>query len=79
MYDPKEHWQGGDIARRQVVGYDMAERLGGNALESLDKQVLFPTGISLPAATEGPPGAALEHGQRLAQHLLVGHFQARSP
>ena len=59
MYDPKENWKGGDIARRQVVGYDMAKRLQGNALESLDKQVLFPTGISLPAATEGPLGAAL--------------------
>jgi len=59
MYDPKENWKGGDIARRQVVGYDMVKRLEGNALESLDKQVLFPTGISLPAATEGPLGAAL--------------------
>ncbi len=59
MYDPKANWRGGDIARRQVVGYDMDKRLEGNAKESLDKQVIFPTGISLPASTEGPLGAAL--------------------
>jgi hypothetical protein len=42
MYDPKESWRGGALARRQVVGYDMAKRLEGNALERLDKQLLVP-------------------------------------
>jgi predicted TIM-barrel fold metal-dependent hydrolase len=59
MYDPKQNWRGGEIARRQVAGYDMARRLEDNAREGLDKQLLFPTGISLPAMTEGPLGAAL--------------------
>src|SRR5438105_170219 len=61
MYDPRQNWRGGDIARRQVAGYDMVERLKGNAQEGVDKQLIFPTGISLPAMTEGPLGAALCH------------------
>jgi uncharacterized protein len=59
MYNPKENWRGGVIARRQIAGYDMAKRMEGNAAEHLDKQLIFPTGISLPVLTEGPLGAAL--------------------
>jgi predicted TIM-barrel fold metal-dependent hydrolase len=59
MYDPKQNWRNGEIARRQVAGYDMAERMRGNSQEGLDKQLLFPTGISLPALTAGPLGAAM--------------------
>ena len=73
MYDPKENWRGGDIARRQVVGYDMNKRLEGNVLESLDKQVIFPTGISLAASTEGPLGAALARSyNNWARELVRG-------
>ncbi len=74
MYDPKVNWKGGEIARRQVVGYDMEKRLEGNELEHLDKQVIFPTGISLPAATEGPLGAALCRAyNNWAANLVKGH------
>src|SRR6266581_6486817 len=59
MYDPKENWRGGEIAARQVVGYDMEKRMQGNQAESLDKQLIFPTGISLPVMTKGDLGAAL--------------------
>jgi uncharacterized protein len=80
MYDPKENWRGGETARRQVVGYDMAKRLEGNALESLDKQMLFPTGISLPAATPGPLGAALCRAyNNWVRHLVRGYEDALLP
>lgn len=59
MYDPTVAWRGGEIARRQVGGYDMERRLADNAVEGVDRQLIFPTGISLPATTEGELGAAL--------------------
>jgi hypothetical protein len=80
MYDPKENWMGMDIAGRQVVGYDMAKRLDGNALESLDKQVIFATGISLPAATEGPLGVTLCRAyNNWAANLVKGYEDALLP
>jgi predicted TIM-barrel fold metal-dependent hydrolase len=75
MYDPKERWRGGDIASRQVAGYDMARRLDGNAAESLDKQFIFPTGISLPAATPGQLGAALCRAYNNWVRKLVSGFE----
>ncbi|HZT07975.1 MAG TPA: amidohydrolase family protein [Chloroflexota bacterium] len=59
MYDPTAGWRGGEIAARQVTGWDMAERAEANTLEGLDKQLIFPTGIWAPTMTEGPLGAAL--------------------
>ncbi|MEX2431670.1 MAG: hypothetical protein WD645_07110, partial [Dehalococcoidia bacterium] len=81
MYDPKENWRGGDLARRQVVGYDMAKRVEANAAEKLDKQVLFPTGISRPAMTEGGLGAALCHAYNnwAAGQLVKGYEDALLP
>jgi predicted TIM-barrel fold metal-dependent hydrolase len=80
MYDPKENWRGGEIARRQVVGYDMEQRLEGNKLESLDKQLIFPTGISLPAMTEGGLGAALSHAYNTwVAKLVRGHEDTLLP
>src|ERR1700682_5759047 len=58
MYDPKENWRGGEVAARQIVGFDMAKRMEGNKAEHLDKQIIFPTGISLPVMTKGDLGAA---------------------
>ena len=43
----------------QQAGYDMEFRLKGNAVEGVDKQFIFPTGISTPAMIEGPLGGAL--------------------
>ena len=71
IYDPKLNWMGGDIARRQVAGYDMAKRMELNAAESLDKQLIFPTGISLPALTPGPLGAAVARAYNNWVHDLV--------
>ena len=59
MYNPDENWRGGDTARRQIAGIDMAKRMEGNAAERVEIQFIFPTGISLPTTTEGPLGAAL--------------------
>ena len=43
MYDPSAGWRGGEIAERQVTGWDMGERVEANSLENLDKQFIFPT------------------------------------
>ncbi len=59
MYDPSYGWKGGEIARRQVTGWDMAARVEANAREKLDKQLIFPTSIWPPTMTEGPLGAAI--------------------
>jgi predicted TIM-barrel fold metal-dependent hydrolase len=59
MYDPQVGWRGGEIAARQVIGWDMARRVEATARESLDKQFIFPTGIWAPTMTDGPLGAAI--------------------
>jgi predicted TIM-barrel fold metal-dependent hydrolase len=80
MYDPKENWRGGVIAARQVVGYDMEKRLEGNQAESLDKQIIFPTGISLPVMTKGDLGAALCRAyNNWVARLVKGHEDALLP
>ena len=75
MYDPKENWRGGELAKRQIVGTDMAKRVELNAAEQLDKQVIFPTGISLPAMTEGGLGAALSRSYNNWVSNLVKGFE----
>lgn len=59
MYDAKVDWRGGEIAARQVIGWDMQKRVEANARESLDKQLIFPTSMWTPTMTVGPLGAAL--------------------
>src|SRR5436190_11187824 len=59
MYDPTVAWRGGEVAERQVTGWDMAERVEAASLESLDKQFIFPTSMWSPTQTEGPLGAAI--------------------
>ncbi|MPZ13861.1 MAG: amidohydrolase family protein [Chloroflexi bacterium] len=59
MYDPQANWKDGVIAARQVVGWDMGKRVEAMAHESLDKQLVFPTGIWAPTMIEGSLGAAL--------------------
>ena len=59
IYHPDNDWLGGDIAERQLGGYDMARRIADNDREGIDRQVVFPTKISIPALEEGPLGAAL--------------------
>ena len=80
MYDPKANWRGGVVAARQIVGYDMAKRMEGNAKESLDKQLIFPTGISLPALTEGKLGAALSRSyNNWVSNLVNGNEDSLLP
>lgn len=59
VYNPDANWNGGDIARRQVGGWDMKRRLEDNAREGIDHQFLFPTQLSIPTYIEGELGAAL--------------------
>jgi len=74
VYDPKVNWKGGAIARRQVAGHDMGKRMELNAAEGLDKQLIFPTGISLPALTPGPLGAAVARAYNSwARELVRGN------
>lgn len=60
FYDPKVKWRGGEIAERQVGGYDMDRRLRDNAKEGIEGQIVFPTRAIAAAATEpGGLGTAL--------------------
>ena len=80
MYDVQENWRGGELARRQVVGVDMAKRVELNAAEQLDKQVIFPTGISLPAMTEGGLGVALSRAyNNWVSNLVKGYEEQLLP
>ena len=80
MYDPKENWRGGEIAARQIAGYDMALRTEGNKAEHLDKQIIFPTGIALPAMTEGKLGAALARAyNNWVRNLVRGYEDTLLP
>ncbi len=56
IYDPKTHWRGGDIAARQVGGYDMARRREDIGKEGIDKQLLFPTQITVATSNIGGLG-----------------------
>ena len=56
IYDPKTNWRGGDIAARQVGGYDMARRREDIKKEGIDKQLLFPTQITIATSNIGPLG-----------------------
>src|SRR5204863_8457796 len=50
---------GGDVARRQVGGYDMKRRRDDVKKEGLDKQLIFPTQITVATANIGGLGAEL--------------------
>ncbi len=56
MYDPKYNRE---VAERQIGGYDMERRLEDIRKEGIDKQVVFPTGISIPTGNTGGLGLAL--------------------
>src|SRR6202795_1102090 len=56
IYDPKTNWRGGDIAARQVGGYDMARRREDIAKEGIDKQLIFPTQITVATSNIGGLG-----------------------
>ena len=57
IYDPEVNWRGGDIAARQVGGYDMARRREDIRKEGFDRQLLFPTQITIATENLGGLGA----------------------
>jgi predicted TIM-barrel fold metal-dependent hydrolase len=59
VYDESANWNGGEIARRQVGGYDMARRVADNDKEGVDVQFLLPTQLGIPTYAEGELGSAL--------------------
>lgn len=59
IYDPKFAWRGGEMAARQVAGYDMEKRREGIKKENVDREIIFPTQISIATQNIGPLGAAL--------------------
>lgn len=74
MYDPKRNWRGGEIAERQIGGYDMERRLDDAAQEHIDHQMLFPTGITIPALNTGGLGAQLARCYNdWVARLVTGH------
>ncbi|HYY60380.1 MAG TPA: amidohydrolase family protein, partial [Burkholderiales bacterium] len=56
IYDPKTNWRGGEVAARQVGGYDMARRLDDIGREGIDKQLIFPTQITIATCNIGGLG-----------------------
>ena len=59
IYDPKFAWRGGEMAARQVAGYDMEKRREGIKAEKIDRQILFPTQISIATQNIGKLGLVL--------------------
>ena len=77
MYDPKARWRGGELAERQAGGWDMERRLRDLDREGADLQMIFPTGITMPATTPGGLGAALSRSYNNWVHGLVQGHQDR--
>ena len=80
IYDPKVNWKNGEIAERQVAGYDMERRLKDIKKEGIDKQIIFPTGINV--ATENIGGSGLACAQSYnnwVANLVKGHEDVLLP
>jgi predicted TIM-barrel fold metal-dependent hydrolase len=75
MYDPKVGWKGGEIAARQVTGWDMGKRVEANARENLDKQFIFPTSMWPPTMTDGQLGAAIARAYNNWVTGFVGDYR----
>jgi uncharacterized protein len=74
MSDPKVNWRDGVYARRQVGGYDMEQRVSDMDLEGVDHQMIFATGLRLPATAPGQLGAALCRAyNNWVAKLIQGH------
>jgi predicted TIM-barrel fold metal-dependent hydrolase len=72
FYDPYQNWNGGEMAKRQVAGWDMTKRVEDNVREGIDHQFMFPTQLSIPTFTEGELGAALSRAYNKWVKRLVG-------
>lgn len=80
VYDPDANWRGGDVARRQQGGWDMAYRLRDIEKERVDLQFLFPTRIQLATTYPGPLGVALAQSyNNWVRHLVEGYETRLAP
>jgi predicted TIM-barrel fold metal-dependent hydrolase len=59
MSDPDKNWRGGEYSERQRGGWDLERRLKDKTLEKIDRQILFPTNITIPTSNVGGLGVAL--------------------
>jgi predicted TIM-barrel fold metal-dependent hydrolase len=59
MSDPDKKWRGGEYSERQRGGWDLERRLKDKTLEKIDRQILFPTNITIPTSNVGGLGVAL--------------------
>jgi predicted TIM-barrel fold metal-dependent hydrolase len=59
IYHPDDNFMDGEMAERQIGGYDMDVRLKHNDIAQVQYQMIFPTNITAPATAPGPLGAAL--------------------
>lgn len=71
IYFTKTRWLGGEIAERQEGGFDMRRRVADNDKEGIDKQIVFPTKISIPALEPGDLGVELARCYNNWVHKLV--------
>lgn len=80
IYDPKVNWRGGEIAERQVGGYDMERRLRDIKREGIEKQIIFPTGINIATENIGGLGLALARAyNNWVSRLVRGHEEVFLP
>jgi uncharacterized protein len=77
VYDTSANWNGGEIARRQVGGYDMARRIADNDKEGVDVQFVFPTLLAIPTYAEGALGSALCRAYNGWVKRLVAGYEER--
>ena len=74
IYYTKTNWLGGRIAEMQQSGWDMDHRRAANDVEGIDKQIIFPTKIGIPALEPGPLGAELARRYNdWVRELVRGH------
>lgn len=74
IYDLDANWCGGEVARRQVGGYDLEVRLKDARREEIDHQVLFPSGIRRATLLPGELGTALARAYNdWVRQLITGY------
>lgn len=79
VYHPDENYMDGEMAARQVGGYDMSTRLQHNARAQVDKQFIFPTGITNAAQAPGPLGGALARSYNNWVYNLTKDYDSLFP
>jgi predicted TIM-barrel fold metal-dependent hydrolase len=80
IYHPDHQFNDGEMADRQIGGYDMEKRLQHNEAAGVDKQLIFPTNITAPATAPGPLGAALARSyNNWVKDLVKDHTDVMFP